>query len=149
MVADGCPRFHAGCRMVVMVAGLMVAGWLPTPLGNHAECHALGANRTRRDSPNDANDPGCVKTQNKITCAPQKNRTRSPGEFVMCPRTLTHINVAPEPCRKLFHTWGNSGLRATLRLGESALQQSTRPHLMEPCNHGEMQWNTMWDWTYR
>src|SRR6516165_10935855 len=104
MVADGCPRFHAGCRMVVMVAGLMVAGWLPTPLGNHAECHALGANRTRRDSPNDANDPGCVKTRNKITCAPQKNRTRGPGEFVMYPRTLTHINVAPEPCRKLFHT---------------------------------------------
>ena len=47
-------------------------------------------------------DPGCVKTRNKITCAPQKNRTRGSGEFIMLPRTLAHINVAPEPCPKSF-----------------------------------------------
>src|SRR5262249_38984842 len=51
---------------------------------------------------NDANDPGCVKTRNKITSAPQKNRMRGSGEFMMFPRTLAHINIAPEPSRKSF-----------------------------------------------
>src|SRR3954465_10795547 len=43
-----------------------------------------------------------------------------------------------------FHTWGNSGLGAILRLWESALQDSTRP-TSGPCNDGERQWSTMSD----
>src|ERR1700749_4462073 len=43
-----------------------------------------------------------------------------------------------------FHTWGNSGLGAILRLWESVLQESTRP-TSGPCNDGERQWSTMSD----
>src|SRR5262245_11426648 len=38
---------------------------------------------------------------------------------------------------------------AIRRHGESALQESTKAHLMGPCNHGEPQWSTMSDWTCR
>src|SRR5215813_9479140 len=48
-----------------------------------------------------------------------------------------------------FYTWGNSGIEPYSGSGNQLSRNRRGPHLMEPCNHGEPQWNTMWDWTYR
>src|SRR6516162_6687612 len=47
-----------------------------------------------------------------------------------------------------FYTWGNSGIEPYSGSGNQ-LSEIDEAHLMGPCNHGEPQWNTMSDWTYR
>src|SRR5215831_10258225 len=79
-------------------------------------------------------DLGCVKTRNKITCAQQKNRTRSSAEFNMCLRALTYINVAPDDFENRFYTTKTRCGGAPGR--NSAMQQSPRGVLFFQRMHG-------------
>jgi hypothetical protein len=61
-------------------------------------------------------------------------RNRSVGEIVM-PGALA-----------AFTFTASSSHNQTLRISSPG---TDKVHLMGPCNHGELQWSTMSDWTYR
>jgi hypothetical protein len=46
-----------------------------------------------------------------------------------------------------FYTWGNSGIEPYSGSGNQLSSKRGSPH--GPCCHGELQWSTMLDWTYR
>ena len=47
-----------------------------------------------------------------------------------------------------FATWGNSGIEPDKGIGNQ-LSRDRGASLTWPSNDGEVQWNTMLDWTYR
>src|SRR6516165_9674568 len=67
---------------------------------------------------------GCAKTKSDLVVMPSGRQIFA---FFCSPHERRAQNSGCGYTAYSFYTWGNSGLRATLRLGESALQASTRP----------------------